>query len=345
MKWLSGSSLGIFFSLLLAGCVQSPSTISTSQVMTTADVAYVYGDHIWLYNTVSEQQQQLSTDAIQINGLGLTHPVLSANGEVVIFVQTVAQTGANNYYELWEYSLIDQTTQLLATHEITPQHLHIAPNGQYLTYMVGDVLYLTDLKTATTTRLHEGATDSAWSPNSRRIVYTTNDDRILTRQFEVNGELTEPQTLLAQAATALLFTSNQTLLFSGETETGFTVLEYQLNEATVTPVTSLRFETQAPQAQLRIDASGERLLYERPDATAGNSVVWLIYLKKDISKQLIEDASGAVWSNTDDEIYYQTLDPLKLYQSSVTGLNRTLFVTGGSAITTTATLGSNDYIP
>ena len=334
MKRVSGSSLGIGLSLWLAGCVAPPTPINVTGLTEPVELAYVLNDQVWVYDADTTQHQGIQTSVAPLTTAVGSQPALLANGEAVVFVQTVAGAPAKqSYYEIWEYTFATQSSRLLATHTANPTQLRVAPNGQYLTYVVADVLYMTDLTAATSTRLHEGARDSAWSPNSRRIVYATTDDRILVREFDVEGSLTDPETLLDQAATALIFTDNHTLVYSGAYDTGFTLLEYNLNDDTVVPLTSLRFTTATTTDRIQLDATGERLLYERADDITKQPVVWLVYTKKDVAKRLIESAVNAVWSNTEDTIYYQTLEPTTITQSNVTGLNHTVFVHGGSAIT------------
>jgi hypothetical protein len=327
------------------GCTQSNPTTLTAQPIAPVELAYVLNDQVMVYDADTNQHLAVTVEQSSTATNATSQPVLFGSGNALMFVQTVGAATSQPYYELWKYDLLVQTGELLATHQAWPHRLRISPNSQFVTYLVDDVLYLTDLKAATTTRLHEGATDSAWSPNSRRVVYTSSDQRIIGREFNVDGGLTDPETLLEQAASTPLFSSNQQLLFAGQDDTEYTILAYNLNTAAVTPVTSLRFATPPTQATLRLDDTGERILYTRSSDAAAASTVWLIYLEKDIAKPLVEVVSGGVWSNNEDEIYYQTLEPAAIWASPVTGLSHTIFVASASAITTPLTLGSNEFAP
>lgn len=346
MKRWSGASLGVSLLLTVVGCVVEPTAPLAVGLTEPVELAYVLNDMVWVYDAKTEQHQAISVTSSSTNGASAALPALLPGGVGVIFEQVIGAQTTQPYNELWRYTLSTQTSDLLATHQTPITALRIAPNGQYVCYLVDETLYLTDLTTATTNRLHEGVVAVAWSPNSRRIVYATTDERVLVREFDVAGQLTEPEVLLEQAATALTFVDNHQLLLVGPHVNEYAVLLYNLNTTALTPVTSLRFNAPSSAAEkLWFDAKAERILYQRSDtndAGVAQPMVWLLYLKKDVAKQLFTDGSDAIWSNIENEIYYQTLNPPAIVQSSSTGLNHTEFVVGGSAITSSHMLGSNE---
>lgn len=348
MKRWSGASLGIGLMLMvvLVGCVVEPTTPLSVGLTESVELAYVLNDMVWVYDAETKQHQAISVTSSSANGASAALPALLPGGVGVIFEQIIGGRTTKPYYELWRYTLSTQTSDLLATHQSPVTALRIAPNGQYVCYLVDETLFLTDLTSATTTRLHAGVAAAAWSPNSRRIVYATTDERVLVREFDVVGQLTEPEVLLEQAATALTFVDNHQLLLAGPSADEYAVLLYNLNTAALTAVTSLRFSAPSGTAEkLWFDAKARRILYQRGDtndAGVAQPVVWLLYLEKDVAKRLLADGNNAIWSNIENEIYYQTLTPAAIVQSSTTGLNHTEFVTGGSAVTSSLTLSSNE---
>lgn len=325
--------------LCVTGCSLTAAPLSTNlstpSEPITATVAFLQDGDLWLY----DQTQQRSQQILEAEEGVMQVPAFLPDGSGVLYVQQ-----NQTYFELWRYSLAERTTEFITATSVLPTHLVIAPNSRFVLLTLEDVLFLIDLSTKTQTRIHEGVTDYAWSPSSRRLIYQTTDDNLLSRSFTVTGELEEPEIILTQPLRSPVFLSERELVFEAlNADSQYTIMRYTLDTAELTAVTTLAFETAAPTVMLRLSPEQEQLVYARaaaPDETNQVFSTWLIHLQKDAPKLLVQESTVPVWSEDGSALYYGTKEQ-KLYRLSATGLNKTLISPTGSAITTPANQGSN----
>jgi hypothetical protein len=180
--------------LALPGCTLTPANPTAvldpvpSVVVPDAALVYQQTGRIWLANTDTTNPQVVSPEAALAY-----QPIWVPHSDSIIY-------GVVNepYFELWLHNLTTGKLTLLTAGRTAQEQLQVAPNGQYLSYLAGADLYLLDLGTNTTSRLDEHTTYVSWSPDSRTILFSTDDGRLLQRQFRATGELDAAEVVLTQ---------------------------------------------------------------------------------------------------------------------------------------------------
>lgn len=335
MTWRGATIAFLCLFQVMVGCaVVQPQPTATIQPVDSTNnsadwsVAFLHDDDIWLHDPAQNRSQKI----ISTEPGTLQSPAFLPDGSALLYVQA-----NQNYYEFWLYDVALQTKTFMAAQHEQPHDLTIAPNGRFALFGVDADLFLLDLDTQEQTRIHEGATAAGvWSPNSRRFVYVTDDDRLLSREFRVTGELEEAKVLLERSLAGPTFISNQALVFETEVDGQYTVVQWQLGSDELTPLTSLRFDDAPTTVTLQRSPDATQLLYGRSTDAAKLIDVWIVHLKKDAPKLIVEHVVTPVWSPLGSAVYYVTDEPPAVYSIPVTGLTTTLVVDNASAITTTA---------
>lgn len=299
----------------VVGCSRA-SLNNQAQLVTVPDQALLYttADQLWVSDESGESRQSIITATGQVQSAVWLH-----NNQALLYVVRVGE-----YFQIWHNTLqpSSQATLVLASHTL-PEQLVVSPHDKFLTYFEDDIVYVIDLLTLQRTRLYEGATGLAWSPNGRQFIITTSDQRVILYAYSVQGELTDPVVLLSQLAVAPTFSNAHTLVFEGMVDGRYALQSFDLNTEVLSTVSGLRFDTSNDTVRLVLSPDATALLYTRPDDVTAASTVWLVHLNQDKAPQLILNHAKAMgWASDSQNIYYQSTLNQALYRATPTGLDK-----------------------
>ncbi|MBI2415475.1 MAG: hypothetical protein HYV33_02295 [Candidatus Kerfeldbacteria bacterium] len=333
LRWY-GLMLGAVVSTL--GCVATPpATVETSLVVPTQPLAYVRNHQVMVaaQNGTQAQLISLPTDVAFA-------PVFIDGGQSVLYV---VQQG--DFYELWRYQLATAQRQLLIALRHQPQQLAVSPNDTFMAYIANDILYVFNLTTQKQVRIHEGVYSLAWSPTGKQLVFVTNDNRLLLQSLTVTSQLDQPTTLReGEIITWPIWLDNTTLVYEGVWEEAITLLRYDIADASVIPITSLRFSATVPAAGIQLAPDGATIAYIRPDDITELPNVWIVPLNQDAPKLILTNAYTPIWNPTSDGLLYieSTVEP-SIFSVTATGLDKTELISGGHSMVTPVQYHSNPF--
>lgn len=335
--------------LVLTGLAGCSLTATTNQVdnqdfqLPVDPIAYVHNDHIWLAGSDGSSQTQITNDTfIHFS------PVWFPNKTSLIYGVNTGQ-----YNELWMYDVARGQSKFILGTKKVPQHISIAPNNKYVLYFEGDSLYLFDIESASGIRLHEGAVDATWSPDSKSILFTTNDHRVLLQEFSIKSELTDPKVVLEEEIRKPQFVDQNTIVYEARidedgVDNEVTLKEFDLVTQESKSISSLRF-SEFGAIDIIIEPSGKRALYIRPDDVTLLANIWLVHLSKDLPKLILTNVQRPIWSQLSDTIIYvdsaikenDTVVPV-IYTATASGLNKTRVIENAHSVVSGANSQSNE---
>lgn len=335
--------------LALAGLAGCSLTTTKEQVnnrvfqLPVDPIAYIQNDQVWLAGSDGSVQTQITDDSFSHFS-----PVWFPNKTSLLYGVDTAE-----YYELWMYDVAQGLSKFILATKQLPQEISIAPNSKYILYFEGDNLNLFDIESTSGIRLHEGAVDAAWSPDSKSILFTTNDQRVLLQDFSIKSELTDPKVVLEEDIRKPQFVDQNTIVYeakideSGE-DNEVTLKEFDLVTQTSKPISSLRF-SEFGATDIIIEPGGKRALYIRPDEVTLLANIWLVHLSKDLPKLILTNVQTPVWSQLSDTIIYvdsvikgnDTVVPV-IYTATASGLNKTSVIENAHSVVSGANSQSNE---
>lgn len=310
-------TLGLFVIgvVALSGCdllpvVTTPVTETTQTfVVPTSAIIYQQAGQIWLAEADGSNPQAVSSPAASTY-----HPTWVPHTDSIIYGIV-----HEPYFELWLHNLGTGKLQLLTAGRIAQEQIAVAPNGQYVTYIADTELYLLDLVELTTTRLDEHTTFASWSPDSRIIVFSTTDNRLLQRQFRATGELDSAEVLLDQFAAWPSWPNKHSVQFvtthTSDSTTLVTLEEYDLTTATQTTLVTFSNTTVTDIAQLSTVANTSVLVLLVDGTLNQYQIVRELDNQTDSQPKLLAlDVSGYSLASNDDLLYYTQANTVRQYR-------------------------------
>lgn len=329
----------------LAGCsLTTPENQVNNPVfqLPVDPIAYIQNDQVWLASSDGTSQTQITSDSFSHFS-----PVWFPNTTSLLY-----GVDSGDYYELWMYDVTQGQSKFILASKQQPQEISIAPNSKYLLYFEGDNLYLFDIESTSGIRLHEGAIDATWSPDSKSILFTTNDQRVLLQDFSIKSELTDPKVVLEEEIRKPQFVDQNTIVYEARiNEDGInnevTLKEFDLVTLESKPISSLRF-SEFGATDIIIEPDGKRALYIRPDDVTLLANIWLVHLSKDLPKLILTNVQTPIWSQLSDTIIYvdsavkenDTVVPV-IYTATTSGLNKTSVIENAHSVVSGANSQSN----
>lgn len=336
-KWLLVLVLAAF-----SGCsfTSKPAALVSSMSALPVDpIAYIQNNEVWVAASDGSQSYQITQD-------GLTHfsPVWFPNTSRLVYGVI-----SGDYYQLWSQELPQGEPVFLFATKQEPYRISISPNSQFLLYFENQNAFLFDTENRKGTRLHEGVVDAAWSPDSKSIVYTTNDNRVLLQDFTINAELSDPIVLLEQEIRKPQFIDQNSIIYEGKIDEQVTLMELDMLTLQSAPISSLRFP-ELGVIDIVVEPGGKRALYIRPDEVTLLSNIWLIHLTKDLPKLILTNAHTPIWSQLSDTVIYidssindaGEVIPV-IYTATTSGLHKTPIIENAHSVVSGANPRSNEY--
>lgn len=330
--------------LALAGLAGCSLTTTNDQVnnqvfeLAVDPIAYIQNDQVWLADSDGTNQTQITNDSFSHFS-----PVWFPNKTSLLY-----GVNTGEYYELWMYDVTQSQSKFILATKQLPQEISVAPNSKYILYFEGDNLNLFDIESTSGIRLHEGAVDAAWSPDSKSILFTTNDQRVLLQDFSIKSELTDPKVVLEEDIRKPQFVDQNTIVYEGSVDNEVTLKEFDLVTQTSKPISSLRF-SEFGATDIIIEPDGKRALYIRPDEVTLLANIWLVHLSKDLPKLILTNVQTPIWSQLSDTIIYvdsvikenDTVVPV-IYTATASGLNKTSVIENAHSVVSGASFQSNE---
>ncbi len=315
------------------------STVLSGQILPANPIAYIQDDQVWVASSDGANQTQLTNDTF-----AHFSPVWFPDQTKLLY-----GVSTGKYNELWTYDLTQGQFEFVLATQLVPRTISISPNNQFILYFEGETLQLFDIESNSGIRLHEGAVDATWSPDSKSIVFTTNDNRVLLQDFSIKSELVDPTVLFEGEIRKPQFVDQNTIIYEGKIDEEVTLIEFDLVTSESKAISSLRFADFGAIAII-VEPNGKRALYIRPDEVTLLSNIWLIHLSKDLPKLILTNVQTPIWTQLSDTIMYidSTISdngeviPV-LYTATAAGLNKTEIISNAHSVVNTASATSNEY--
>ncbi len=171
--------------LVLTGCTQVSSLINTSTGTTIppADFAFVDAGKIQIVNVSGEVTATAVSAADAL-------PAVSIEGTHILYVE---QIGEKNQLVDWQTD--NDQSELISPLAGLPTQLEFSADEDTALIVVDQQLYLIFLLQHRLVRVHEGVEQAKFSDSNQRVEYRTTDQRLLSREFAVDGSLADAKAL------------------------------------------------------------------------------------------------------------------------------------------------------
>lgn len=176
--WLVCTGLSVVLGVT-AGCSQPiPFSTTAAPAWPPPDFAFVDDG---LLQLVSQSGVVTTTDLPTAAAL----PAASKSGELVLYAEAVGDK-----WQLVELNTVSGITTSLTPLAVLPSQLLFSADDDLALMIVADQLYLIFVPQQRLVRVHEGVEQAVFSASNQRVEYRTNDGRLLSREFAVDGNLT-----------------------------------------------------------------------------------------------------------------------------------------------------------
>lgn len=173
-------------SVVFAGCTQVTSLVSPTAVsIPPADFAFVQAGKI---QTISLNGEVTVTDIAAADSL----PAVSNVGTRILYAEMIADK-----YQLMLWQTDTNQTEPITALAALPTQLMFSDDEDLALMIVEQQLYLVFIPQYRLVRVHEGVEVAGFSASNQRIEYRTTDQRLLSREFAVDGSLADAKALAA----------------------------------------------------------------------------------------------------------------------------------------------------
>lgn len=215
--------------LLVAGCAQLPQwNQSNAAALPAADFAFVYDNQLQL---VSPAGVVTPTAIVAANTL----PAVSQDGTAVLYAETI-----DDKYQLSLLHTDTGVSETIVGTTALPSQLLFSEDADIALIIMDEQLFLMFVPQRRLVRVHEGVIQAGFSSSNQRIEYQTADNRLLSREFVLDGSLADAKALPSNPFLDLVIETRDNTIMAGwskqgsgvyyvDTQGNVTLVEYEVD--------------------------------------------------------------------------------------------------------------------